>query len=166
MLVFFLFAHRSMMTALKDIPFCLQNRNEWQKNTNSLSCISIAFFIGHLDTPAWNAGIACLNLMHQISYFLRVLVNVLVCMVFFLFLLFTVHFNVSFYTALSSLVPAFIFGIPRALQFDKLTLSEKYCLFFPQLCRAHRNRHANGDNACFGRTDRSIVCNVKCCCSV
>lgn len=70
-----IFAHRSMMTTLKDISYCLwvsAKRNIEQgkrlKHTPfTKPYISIAFFIGHLDTPGWNVGIACLKLMHQLS---------------------------------------------------------------------------------------------------
>lgn len=117
-----IFVHRSMTTTLKDISYCLwvsTKRNIEQgkrlKHTPfTKPYISIAFFIGHLDTPGWNVGIACLKLMHQISSspFLR---------------------HCCCFTPSLSVINFFhrdfIFGILGALHIHKLTMSEKYCLF-------------------------------------
>lgn len=134
--VFRLFAHRSMM--LKDIPFLFAEKffttkrkmgTNKKQHTNEFVKLYFnrIFLIGHLDTPGWNARIACLKLMHQISY------------ISLFFGSFTRWKSIFMCLCVCHSVwccrSTFIFEILKSLHFDKLTLSVKYCLFLnPHHC--------------------------------
>lgn len=75
--------------------------------------------------------------------------------------------SISLYMAACSTL---IFEIPCALHFNKLTLSEKYCLFFPSCVELIVIDMPTVITCAFfiirlpaSSTDRFIVCNMKCC---